>query len=432
MILKKNRLSRRTLLQGLGAAGSVIRIGLPPLTAMFNSHGTAYASGAQIPTRFLLWFNGNGIPEKFWIPIETGPGYGLTPCLTPLAPFRRDIHVLSGLDSPNARVPGPGNEHMRSMSALVSGQRFTGAGAGGASIDQLIAARIGAGTRFRSLEVGVCQESFGHSIQRNLSWAGRDRPLPPEVTPHKLFDRLFGTRDYTWVNRKKSVLDAVYADAARFETSIAGDDKQRIDEYLSSIRDIERAIVQLPPEYANVVPPDQDTDPKDWPRVAKLQTDLLVHALASGQTRVASYMLTKCQGLARFPWLGLGSQRHHDYSHLQGGSAVQQEVMRDICRWHVEEFAYLLGKMKSVAEGEQTLLDRSCVLYLHEHAEANDHKNSGLAAIVAGHAGGLITGRHTKPPGTIGDLYLTLADKAIGAPLDRFPTASRPLAGIVA
>jgi hypothetical protein len=410
----------------------MIRFALPSLTAMFNSHGNAYAGGAEIPTRFLLWFNGNGVPEKFWIPLETGSEYESTPSLTPLAPFRKDFHIISGLDSPNARVPGPGNEHMRSMSALVSGERFTGSGAGGPSIDQCMAAKIGTDTRFRSIQAGVCQESFGHSIQRNLSWTARNRPLPPEMVPHRLFDRLFGARDLGWVNRKKSVLDAVYKDAARLQPSIGAEDRSRIDEYLTSVRDTERAIVQLPPEYTKVDPPDADTDPKDWPVIAKLQSDLLIHAFASDQTRVASYMLTKCQGLSRFPWLGLSSARHHDYSHLDGGSARQQEIMRDICRWHAEEFAYFLGRMRSIKEGDGTLLDHSCLLYVHEHAEANDHKNSGLALIVAGHAGGLVTGRHSKMSGTVGDLYSTLANSVLKAGLEGFPTASRRLPGIVA
>ena len=136
---------------------------------------------------------------------------------------------------------------------------------------------------------------------------------------------------------------------------------------------------------------DAKTDPKDWPALAKIQSDLLVHAFASGQTRVATYMLTKCQGLSRFPWLGLGSGRHHDFTHTRRGALEHQEIMRDICRWHVDEFAYLLGRMNSTREGDGTLLDRICLPYLHEHCEADDHKNRGLAAILAGHSGKLVT-----------------------------------------
>lgn len=419
-------------------------MGLPPLEAMFDSKGIAYAAepaaklGATPPeSRFVLWFNGNGVVEKYWMPTETGPDYQLTPCLAPLAPFRSDVHVITGLDNPSARMPGPGNDHHRSMSALVTGSSFTGRGAGGPSIDQVIASKIGGETRFRSLQIGVSQESFGESIQRNLSWAGRDRALPPEMIPQKLFDRIFGARDEGWVKRKRSVLDAVREDATELKKELGKQDQQRVEEHLSSIRDVERAISTLPPEYAKVEEPESGGDMKDWPRIAKLQSDLLVHALATRQTRVASYMLTKCQGLSRFPWLGYTAARHHDYTHRDGKAPGAdtldgQRIMRDICRWHVEEFAYLIAKLKSMPEGDGTLLDHCCVLFLHEHAEANDHKNNGLPSIVAGHAGNLVTGTHTKMTGTMAELFQTLANRVLGARIDHFPTGGSELRGVVA
>jgi len=443
-VITKNRaISRRFFLKGATAFSQApVWIGIPPLAAMFNSIGTAYAApagktaaAAGIPTRFVLWFNGNGIVEKYWIPRETGANYTMTPCLSPLAPFRNDIHIITGLDNPAARLPGPGNDHHRSMSALVSGTQFTGRGAGGPSIDQAVAARIGGDSRFRSLQVGVSQESFGESIQRNMSWAGFDRALPPEMLPDRLFDRLFGARDAGWISRKKSVLDAVQDDASALRKALGSEDKTRLDEHLSSIRDVERAIASLPPEYRRVDPPETDGDMKDWPRIARLQSDLLVHALASGQTRVASYMLTKCQGLARFPWLGYTAARHHDYTHRDGKAPGAdapdgQRIMRDVCRWHVEEFAYLLGKMKATPEGDGNVLDRTSIVFIHEHAEANDHKNNGLSVIVAGHAGKLQTGLHTRTTGTIGDLYLAVANKAMGTGLKNFPSGSREISGI--
>src|SRR5262249_2248446 len=159
-----------------------------------------------------------------------------------------------------------------------------------------------------------------------------------------------------------------------------------------------------------------------WPRIAKLQTDLLVHALASRQTRVASYMLTKCQGLSRFPWLGYTYERHHEYTHGRVETPEGQRIMRDINRWHVEEFAYLVGKLKSVPDGSVTVLDHTRAILVHEHAEANSHKTAGLAMITAGHAGNMKTGLHTRVTGTVGDLYLTLAEEAVGARIGRFPT----------
>src|SRR5467141_888981 len=138
-------------------------------------------------------------------------------------------------------------------------------------------------------------------------------------------------------------------------------------------------------------------------------------------------MLTKCQGLSRFPWLGHTAARRHDYTHADAkapgaNGADAQRIRRDICRWHVEEFAYLLGKLKSTPEGDGNLLDHTLLLFVHEHAEANAHKNNNLALIVAGHAGGVKTGLHTRTTGTLGDLYLTLAEETLQAKIGRFPT----------
>ena len=233
------KLSRRMFLKGVSASGAVIRIGLPPLAAMFNSNGTAYASSASpIEPRFLLWFNGNGIPERYWIPMETGADYELTPCLAPLESLKNRVHVISGIDNPAARIPGPGNGHVNSMSGLMSCTGYTGRGAGGPSFDQVLATKIGSKSRFSSLQVGVGQESHGENMHRNMSWAGYDRALPPEVIPHNLFDRLFGTRDEPWINRKKSILDAVSEDVADLTPTLGTADRQRLDEHLTSMRDL--------------------------------------------------------------------------------------------------------------------------------------------------------------------------------------------------
>src|SRR5215467_8930379 len=257
VIVKRFRVSRRKFLKGLTLAGGAVQVGLPPLISMFNSTGTAYASNGvakPIESRFVFWFNGNGIPERYWIPTETGADFHLTPCLSPLAPFRNDIHVLSGLDNQAATMSGPGNGHHKAISGVTTCTPFTGHGAGGPSIDQAIAARIGRESRFSSIQIGVSQESFGESIQRNMSWAGYDRPLPPQMLPNKLFDYLFGARDACWVSRKRSILDAVRQDAADLEKQVPKDDAVRVEEHLSAVRDLERAIAGLPPEYRRIDP----------------------------------------------------------------------------------------------------------------------------------------------------------------------------------
>lgn len=433
--------SRRNFLTGATLTGGLVRVGLPPLDALFNGKGTAYAAETirgkavqpPIENRFVLWFNGNGIPERYWIPAETGSDYRLTACLAPLHGFRNDVHVITGLDNPVARLPGPGNDHHRSMSGLMTGTSYTGRGAGGPSIDQIFADKLGGDYRFRSLQIGVCRECHGDSINAYMSWAGYDRALPPETIPQNLFDRIFGAKDQGWLNRKRSILDFVRQDALEVKAVLGRSDQVRLDEHLSTIRDLERAIASLPPESSRLTAPEDDGDVVDYPRIAKLQTDLLVQALAARQTRVASYMLTKAQGLTRFPWLGYTALRHHDYTHTNPYSPQGQRILRDICRWHIEEFTYLLAKLKSIREGDGTLLDHCNILNIHEHAEANDHKNNGLAMILAGHAGGLKTGLHSKFTQTVGDLYLTLAEDVFQTPLEPngFPTAGRKIAGIV-
>jgi hypothetical protein len=301
----------------------------------------------------------------------------------------------------------------------------------------VIANKIGGDSRFRSLQIGVAQESFGESMQRNMSWSGYERALPPEMIPHRLFDRLFGAQEEGWVNRKRSILDTVREDAAELKKRVPMEDQTRLDEHLTGIRDLERAIAVLPPEYRKIDPPDFDGDMKDWPRIAKLQSDLLVQALATRQTRVASYMLTKCQSISRFPWLGYTAARHHDYTHAEGKTSGAdgvegQRVLRDICRWHVEEFAYLISKLESVREGDGTLYDHTALIYVHEHAEANPHKNNGLAMIVAGGSPKLSHGSYTKVEGTIGDAYVTVADEVVGAGIGKFPTATKKITAILA
>ena len=150
--------SRRSFLRGVGLSGASISVGLPLFEAMMNTSGTAYAAAgelaaAPIETRFILWFNGNGIIEKYWIPQQDGEDFEITPCLQPLARFRQDIHVLSGVDNAAARSPGPGNGHHKSMSGLVSCEGFSGRGAGGPSLDQVVAQQIGGESRFRSLQI---------------------------------------------------------------------------------------------------------------------------------------------------------------------------------------------------------------------------------------------------------------------------------------
>jgi hypothetical protein len=233
-------------------------------------------------------------------------------------------------------------------------------------------AKIGGDSRFRSLQLCVSQESFGESIQRNMSWAGYDRPLPPEMLPNRLFDRVFGAREEGWVNRKRSILDTVREDTVGLKKELPADDYLRVEEQLSAIRDVERAITGLPPQYRKVDLPDYDGDMKDWPRIAKLQSDLLAHGHQADPRRFLH--AHQGPGAVRFSVAGFDGARHHDYAHADGKApggdgADGQRILRDICRWNVEEFACLIAKLKATPEGDGNVLDRSCVRFVHEHAE---------------------------------------------------------------
>src|SRR4029079_2036678 len=188
--------------------------------------GTAYAADAPgastIHKRFVIWFNGNGIPERYWIPSSTGTNYDVSPCLTPIGRLKDDVLVLSGLDNTYG-----GNGHPQSLCALMTCTRLSSNGPSAASLDQTLAGKIGGNSRFRSLQIGVSQESFGGSLQKNMSWAGPNRPLPPEEIPHRLFARLFGAKDKAWINDKTTILDAVRQDAALLRQGLPKDDQLR-------------------------------------------------------------------------------------------------------------------------------------------------------------------------------------------------------------
>ena len=424
--------TRRRFLQGVSMAGAGIRVGLPPLAAWFTSNGTAYAATSKpIASRFVFWFNGNGIPERYWIPSEVGADYEMTPCLAPLSRCAMTF-TSSAASTMRAPVSGPGNGHHNSMSGVMSGAAYTGRGAGGASIDQVIAAGMAGKTRFRSLQIGVCQESFGESMQRNMSWAGPDRALPPEMIPHSLFDRLFGVRDESWVNRKKSILDAVRDDLGELQTTLGQTDRVRLDEHLTRC-----AIWSAPSPACRPTTARTSESPRTWRPEGLAAHREAPERSPGARARVgpdARRVLHADQvpEPRAVPWLGYTRLRHHDYTHSNAASPESQRIMRDICRWHVEEFAYLLGKLKSVPEGDGNLLDNTCVLFAHEHAEANPHKNNGLAMILAGHAGGMKTGMHSRMRNTNGDVYLTVAEEIFKQKLGKgFPSAETKVTGVV-
>ena len=304
-------------------------------------------------------------------------------------PVRDYVHVISGIDNVAARLNGQGNGHFTALCGLMTGTAYTGRGAAGPSIDHILAAKIGAKSRFHSLQIGVAQESHGENVHRNMSWAGYERALPPEMIPQNLFDRLFGVKNESWVrSQEERSGPGSRAMWPNSKPALGQADRQRLDEHLTSVRDLERAISSLPPDYGkNIKEPEDITDLTDYPRIAKIQSDLLVHAFASGQTRVASYMLTKCQSLTRFPWLGLAGQPaprlHAQQCGIARAAAHPARYLplarRGVC---------VPAGTDEIDSGGRRQSARSHLLRLCARARrGQSHKCNGLAILLAGGAG---------------------------------------------
>jgi hypothetical protein len=399
--MKPFRLSRRTLLKGVGAA-----VALPTLEAMLNSSGTAFAAGLTPPKRFATFFFGNGVILNKWVPTATGGNWQLSPELAPLANVKDYINVVSGyqVKTPDRRG------HHNGQAGILSGYPFIEMRAvnanyaskfGGPSIDQVAASRIGQDTTFRSLEIGVSKRVvFGEGpTLRYISHKGPDAPVPPEYNPAALFNRLFGsftTPGNTPDPRtqlRANVLDAVREDARRLQARLGSADRARLDAHLTGISELRQQILALPPEYTSAcVKPDpitqnnQDTNGREpLEQVSRAMSDLLVMAWACDLTRVASYMFTGSVGYTVFHMLGQ-TEGNHDLTH----DASKQNQVHDAVVWVVRQFAYLLEKLKATPEAGGNLLDNSCLLLTTDVAEGLYHSINDYPIVVAGRAGGYL------------------------------------------
>lgn len=402
------KLDRRTLLKGL-LGGGVVTVGLPPLELFFNSTGDAYAAGCALPRRFGVFMWGNGVLPDRWNPPKTGVGdeWELSDQLQPLAAFKPRLSVVSGMQvQVKNEIPhGSGPGGLLSGAAVIrkgAGEEYTFALP---SIDQVIASEIGADSRFRSLEFGVAPGA-------GLSFTGPDGRNPPESSPHKLFQRLFGAGftapgdepivDPT-VGLKLSVLDAVLGDANRLRGRLGVGDQARLDKHMHGIRDLERRLEKLlddPPDLAACVKPDapleEYPDVEGRPQLAaknKAFCDVVAMAMACDQTRVFSNFLTAPVSNTLFPGAAGG---HHRMTHDE---ALPQPGVHAIVLQCMERFADLLASLDAVDEGEGTLLDHSVILATSDVALGNTHTLEDYPIVLAGGAcGALKTDVHYRAP----------------------------------
>jgi Protein of unknown function (DUF1552) len=407
----QTKLSRRTVLRGLG-----VSLALPWLEATGAIAKAAVAAPA--PTRMAFVFVPNGVSLEHWTPKIEGYGFKLPQTLEPLAPVRDDLLVLSGLTHDKGRANGDGaGDHARSASVFLTGSQPRKTDGekirSGISVDQLAAQAVGQKTRFSSLELGVdpgrmagnCDSGYSCAYSSNISWSSESTPVGKEVNPRLVFERLFAGGKASEVDKsqqqrealQKSVLDFVADDAKRLQSKLGRNDNRKLDEYLTGVREIERRIgtrsakpLEVDVDYA--IP---DGIPGDYQDHMRMMCDLMILAFQTDSTRIATMMFANAGDNKNYRMIGV-PDGHHDLSHHQNDAEKLAKIAK-INRFQIQQFSYLLQKMKSIKEGERTLLDNSMIVYGSGISDGNRHNHDNLPILLAGSGGGTIeTGRHVR------------------------------------
>ena len=422
------KISRRTVLRGLGAA-----IALPWLEGMGSVTSWAASSPASksAPNRLAFLYVPNGKNMADWTPKAEGKNFELTPILEPLKELKNDLLILSNLTADKARPHGDGGgDHARALSAFLTGcqpRKTDGTDIrAGISVDQVAASRVGDKTRLASLEIGTeagamagnCDSGYSCVYSSTMSWRSATQPLPKEVNPKLVFVRLFSSLpDSERVKRdqkRKSILDFVREDSADLKNKLGANDQRKLDEYFSSIRDIELRI-----ENASKMPEVKKPDykqptgiPGNYEEHLKLMCDLLVLAFQADLTRVSTFVFGNEGSNRSYANIGV-SEGHHDLSH-HGNDAKKKEKIKQINTFHVKQLAYLLTKLKSIKEGDGTLLDHCMIAYGSGNSDGNAHNHDDLPILLAGGGGGTLkTGRHIKysKETPLNNLWVSLLDR---------------------
>ena len=396
-------LSRRTVLRGIGAG-----LALPWLEAMgpLASWVHASAKSPSAPNRLVWLYVPNGVAMPNWTPKEEGPLRELPEILQEVKDFAGDINVLSGLSARAAS--GSNGAHARAMAAFLTGVtplKTEGTNyRAGISADQVAASQVGDQTRLASLEVGIeentgfCDFGYNCVYKGTMSWRSAIQPMVKEVRPRMVFERLFAGNDANRAQRdvvRRSVLDYVREDSRALARQLGADDRRRMDEYLTAIREIEHRIERAT-SFPALPRPDLSIAagiPKDYQEHCRLMCDLIVLAFQSDITRICTFALTNELSERAFPEHGI-KKGHHGITH-EGTSGHKDLTL--VNRLHMRQMAYLLGRLKSVREGSGSLLDRCLIAYGSSLSDGQAHSNSNLPMLLAGNAGGTIqTGRHIR------------------------------------
>jgi hypothetical protein len=442
MIVSGKALDRRTFLRGMGTA-----VALPFLDAM----SPAFAATTKAPVRMAFMYVPNGIDMRYWNPGYEGKLGELPRILKPLEPLKNDITLLSNLthNTGRALLDGAG-DHGRCCGSYLTGvqvKKTTVDIKASVSCDQLVASQIGSKTRFPSLEVGLedarqagdCDSGYSCAYTNNLAWRSETQPLPPILDPRALFERLFGNgvalspeARARQGRYRRSILDFVSGDTQKLASTLGPTDKRKLDEYLSSIREIEQQIAKAEKDNA-AIDPKMDKPygvPADFAEHFKLMTDMITIAFQADLSRVLTFLVTR-EGTSRaYREIDI-PDGHHPLTHHRNDPEMMEKVAK-INTYHMRQFAAWMEKLKSIQEGDGTLLDNSMIVYGAGLADGNRHTHEDLPTLIAGRGGKLIKpGRRVmyRKETPMCNLFLTMMG-GMGVEMDHFGDASGRLTGL--
>jgi hypothetical protein len=428
--------SRRRFLNGVGAS-----IALPALASLAPRSVFA-ARAVRAPTRMAFVYVPNGaIPAAWWPAGDAGPDFALSPTLAPLSKVHKHLQVIGGLEdlSANPGADGAG-DHARAGATFLTGVRIKKTAGSdihaGVSIDQVVANQVGHHTRFASLELscdavrksGDCDSGYACAYEYNLAWRSHNQPLAPEHNPRFVFERLFGegAPNQRVANLKRreaeqnSILDFVLADAKSVNARLDGRDRQKLDQYLTSVREIEQRIENT--TKMKVKNPEIDAPagvPVNYTEHVALMFDMLLLAFQTDSTRIATLLMAREGSNRPFADIGIASG-HHDLTHHKNSAEIIDKV-KEIDRWYVQRLAAFLEKMDQTQDVDgQSLLHNSMIMYGSGNADGNRHTHDNLPILLAGAGSGTFkTNRYVKlKPTPLTNLFLTMAS-GMGANVSR-------------